>query len=113
VLLIGETPQRTSDQPEVDAHSPRALNPRYDRGMKVRQTQMNIGEAKTHFAVLLARAEQGEEVVIARAGRPIAKLVAATNVVRRRPLGTAHGQVAIAADFKAPLPKELRKAFGE
>jgi len=74
--------------------------------------QVNVHEAKTHLSRLLAQAEEGEEIVIARAGRPVAKLVRIAPAARRRPLGTARGKVIIRADFDAPLPKELRKAFG-
>ncbi len=73
---------------------------------------VNVHEAKTHLSRLLARAADGEEIVIAKAGRPVAKLVAVSPPIRRRPLDTARGQVVISPDFKAPLPKELRKAFG-
>src|SRR5207245_11269443 len=58
-----------------------------------------------------ARAAQGEEI-IPKAGRPVAKLVGFTTPPRKRPLGTARGQVKLADDFKAPLAKELRRALG-
>ncbi len=74
---------------------------------------VNTHEAKTHLSRLLARAAQGEEIVIAKAGRPVAKLVGIAPPVRRRKLGGARGQVVISPDFKAPLPKDLREAFGE
>lgn len=74
---------------------------------------VNTHEAKTHLSRLLARAAQGEEIVIAKAGRPVAKLVGIAPPVHRRELGGARGQIVISSDFKAPLPKELRKAFGE
>ena len=75
---------------------------------------VNVHEAKTHLSRLLARVAQGEEIVIARDGRPVAKLVrVAVPAGKRRPLGTARGQIVIKPNFKAPLPKELRKAFGE
>ncbi|MBI2325711.1 MAG: type II toxin-antitoxin system Phd/YefM family antitoxin [Chloroflexi bacterium] len=72
---------------------------------------VNIHEAKTHLSRLIARAEDGEEVVIARAGRPVAKLVRLQKS-GKRPLGTARGKIVIHGDLKAPLPKYLRKAFG-
>ncbi len=68
-------------------------------------------EAKTHLSRLVARAEQGEEVVIARAGRPVAKLVPVP-ARGKRPLGTARGKIVVRGGLKAPLPKYLRKAFG-
>lgn len=74
---------------------------------------MNVHEAKTHLSRLLARVARGEEIVIAKSGRPVAKLVGLARPVRRRMAGTARGKVIISPDFKAPLPKELREAFGE
>lgn len=73
---------------------------------------VNVHEAKTHLSRLLARVAQGEEIVIARAGRPVAKLVGLAPPVTRRPLDTARGQVTISPAFKAPLPRHLRKDLG-
>jgi prevent-host-death family protein len=72
--------------------------------------RVNIHEAKTHLSRLVERVEAGEEVVIARAGRPVARLVPyATRRAPRRP-GGWQGRVAMAADFDAPIP-ELLDAF--
>lgn len=76
-------------------------------------TPVNIHEAKTHFSRLIARAAQGEEITIAKAGRPVAKLIGIAPRLGHRPLGTALGTVTMSADFDAPLPKELRRALGE
>ncbi len=73
---------------------------------------VNIHEAKTHFSRLVARAVEGEEIVIAKAGRPVAKLTAVQEVKTRRPLGTARGKIVYRRPLKAPLPKYLRKALG-
>ncbi len=73
---------------------------------------VNIHEAKTHLSRLVARASEGEEVVIAKAGRPVAKLVGIQQKGRQRPLGTARGQIIYRRPLKAPLPEHLRKAFG-
>jgi prevent-host-death family protein len=73
---------------------------------------VNIHEAKTHLSRLVAEAAEGEEIVIAKAGRPVAKLTRIGHARKGRPLGTARGEVVIRADFDAPLPKEIRKAFG-
>lgn len=72
---------------------------------------VNVHEAKTHLSALLARVERGEEVVIARAGHPIARLVPARDHPRRRVLGAAAGQVKIAEDFDAPLPDHVLDSF--
>lgn len=72
---------------------------------------VNMHEAKTHLSRLVARAEQGEEVVIARAGRPVVRLVPVP-AKGKRLLGTARGKIVVHGDLKAPLPKDLRRAFG-
>jgi len=73
--------------------------------------EVNIHQAKTHFSRLLQRVANGEEVTIARAGVPIAKLVAIEPKTKVRPLGMDRGRVWVADDFDAPLPDELLKAF--
>lgn len=74
--------------------------------------EINIHQAKTHFSRLLQRVEAGEEVTIARAGKPIARLVAIPpKTAKKRPMGMDRGKVWIAEDFDAPLPDDLLKAF--
>jgi len=74
-------------------------------------TTVNVHQAKTHFSKLLERVRRGEEIIVAKAGKPVAKLVPlAQGVVRRAP-GSARGKIAIAEDFDAPLPDELLEAF--
>lgn len=68
--------------------------------------EVNIHEAKTQLSRLIARVEQGEEVVIARAGEPVAKLVRAEGSKRNRKLGAYAGKIWIAEDFDAPLDPE-------
>lgn len=68
---------------------------------------VNIHEAKTHLSRLLDRASKGEEIVIARAGKPVARLVPLANAVARRTPGSAAGLVRISDDFDAPLPEDL------
>ncbi|MBA2443482.1 MAG: type II toxin-antitoxin system Phd/YefM family antitoxin [Rubrobacter sp.] len=72
---------------------------------------VNIHEAKTHLSRLLDRASQGEEIIIARAGKPVARLVAVRESPGRRRPGSAKGQVEIADDFDSPLPGEVLEAF--
>jgi len=72
--------------------------------------QYNVHEAKTHLSQLLERVAAGEEVIIAKSGVPVARLVPATAVLER-PLGTEKGRVFVADDFDAPLPKDVLKAF--
>lgn len=70
----------------------------------------NVHQAKTHFSRLLQRVLTGEEVVIAKAGKPVAKLVPVRRSVQRRP-DRYRGRIWIADDFDAPLPDELLDAF--
>ena len=71
---------------------------------------VNVHEAKTHLSKLLERVAAGDEVVIAKAGKPIARLVAIA-APGKRPLGLDAGRVWIAEDFNAPLPAELLDQF--
>ena len=71
---------------------------------------MNVYEAKTHLSQLLDRAAAGEEIVIARAGRPVARLVALADSSARRMPGGWRGKVSMAADFD-DLPAEIDAAF--
>jgi len=74
--------------------------------------EVNIHQAKTHFSRLLQRVAAGEEVTIARAGVPVARLIAIEKKpAKKRPLGMDRGKVWIADDFNAPLPDDLLKAF--
>jgi len=70
----------------------------------------NMHEAKTHLSRLAERAAGGEEIVIARNGRPLARLVAIPERPPRR-LGLARGAIHIGEDFDAPLPPEIQEAF--
>ena len=74
-------------------------------------TTVNVHEAKTQLSQLLLRVSMGEEVVIARAGKPVARLVAFGEEPTQRIHGSAKGQVWIAPDFNDPLPKEIMEAF--
>ena len=70
----------------------------------------NVHEAKTHLSKLLERVLEGEEIVIARAGKPVAKLVAYHPDRQPRRGGRWHGKVRMAADFDQ-LPAEVAAAF--
>jgi prevent-host-death family protein len=72
---------------------------------------VNIHQAKTELSKLVERAESGEEIVIARAGKPAAKLVPLTRVRGRRKLGLLDGKFRIPDDFNAPLPDSVIRAF--
>jgi prevent-host-death family protein len=65
---------------------------------------VNIHAAKTQFSRLLEAAAGGEEIIIARAGRPLARLVPLAPATGRRRLGMLAGRLSVPADFDAPLP---------
>ena len=72
--------------------------------------QVNIHEAKTQLSKLLAQVARGEEVIIAKDNKPVAKLVRFQSPRERIP-GSAKGKITIGEDFEAPLPEELLRAF--
>ena len=77
-------------------------------------TQVNLYEAKTHLSSLVERAAKGEEIIIAKAGKPLAKLVPITleSESPRVPGGNFLGVTYLADDFDAPLPEEILRDFG-
>lgn len=72
---------------------------------------MNIHEAKTQFSKLLKRVAQGEEILIANRGVPVARLMPIPSKSARRELGRYQGKILIAKDFDAPLPEEWLAVF--
>lgn len=74
-------------------------------------TAVNIHEAKTHLSRLLVRVVAGEEVIIAKAGKPVARLVPFEDQVPRRVGGQDSGLFAVPDDFDAPLPAEVLAVF--
>ncbi len=72
---------------------------------------VNIHDAKTHLSKLIARARKGEEIVLAKAGKPVAKIVPFDAAPQRRVPGSARGQFTMSDDFDAPLPDEILDAF--
>jgi prevent-host-death family protein len=73
--------------------------------------EVNIHEAKTNLSRLLQRVAMGEEVIIAKAGKPVAKLVPIKGGSKRRMLGSAKGEFVVPDDFNDPLPKEIEDLF--
>ncbi len=65
--------------------------------------EVNVHEAKTHLSRLLAQAEAGEEVIIARNGEPVVRLVAVTKPSKKRVLGADRGRIVISDDFDDPV----------
>jgi prevent-host-death family protein len=78
---------------------------------------VNIHDAKTHFSRLVEDVNGGEEIVIARNGKPVAKLVPfqpapAGAMRRKREMGWGCGLIAVTDDFDAPLPDGVLRQFG-
>jgi prevent-host-death family protein len=73
--------------------------------------EVNTHEAKTHLSRLLQRVAAGEEIVISRAGKPLARLVPFRKPNRKRTLGEDQGLFHVPEDFNAPLPNDLMEAF--
>ena len=71
---------------------------------------LNIYEAKTRLSALVEEAAAGAEIIIAKNGRPRAKLVPIRDAARRTP-GRAKGKIRIAGDFDAPLPQGVLNGF--
>lgn len=73
--------------------------------------QINIHEAKTQLSRLIERSLSGEEFIIAKAGKPVARLTPIKPVRQPRRLGLLDGELQIPDDFNAPLPETLLSAF--
>jgi prevent-host-death family protein len=73
-------------------------------------TTLNIHAAKTQFSRLIEEVEDGEEVIIAKAGKPVARLVPIDKRAKRK-LGALAGRLMVPDDFDAPLPDEVLAAF--
>lgn len=72
---------------------------------------VNIHKAKTQFSKLVESAMNGEETIIAKSGKPVAKLVPISSKKPKRPLGVLKGKIKIADDFDAPLPNDILNSF--
>jgi prevent-host-death family protein len=73
---------------------------------------VNLHAAKTHLSRLVDEAVDGEEIVIAKAGKPMVRLVPVAPKRRRTGFGADKGKIWISDDFDAPLPDDLLRAFG-
>jgi prevent-host-death family protein len=72
---------------------------------------VNIHAAKTQLSRLVQAAAAGEEIIIAKAGKPVARLGPLVGTPRKRRLGLLAGKMRVPADFDAPLPDEVIAAF--
>lgn len=73
--------------------------------------QVNLYEAKTQLSKLVDAAAAGEDVIIARAGKPVARLSALERPAGKRRIGILDGQITVPDDFNAPLPEEVIESF--
>ena len=74
-------------------------------------TTVNIHQAKTHLSRLLAEVARGDEVIISRAGTPIARLVPYAAATPQRTLGRDQGLFEVPGEFDAPLPRDVIESF--
>ncbi len=72
---------------------------------------VNIHEAKTHLSRLAEEVATGEEIIVAKAGKPMMKLVPLAQKPKKRILGLLKGKIHIADGFDAPLPEDLLDEF--
>lgn len=72
---------------------------------------VNIHEAKTQFSKLVESAMKGEETIIAKSGKPVAKLVPISLKKPKRRLGVLKDKIKISDDFDAPLPEDILSSF--
>ena len=73
--------------------------------------QVNIYEAKAKLSKLINQVIAGEEVIVAKSGKPVARIVPFEKPARDRKPGSAKGKIFISDDFDAPLPDEILKEF--
>ncbi len=72
---------------------------------------VNIHDAKTHFSRILSRVESVEEIIIAKGGTPVARIVPLKHKIDKRSPGTAKGRITLSKDFFEPLPEDILKEF--
>ena len=73
--------------------------------------QVNLSDAKSKLSELINKVIAGEEVIIAKSGKPVAKLVPLEKPIRDRKPGSAKGKLIISDDFDAPLPDDILKGI--
>ena len=73
---------------------------------------INIHEAKTHLSRIIEEVAAGKEVVIAKAGKPMARLVPLAPAVKPKKFGTLKGKIHVPDNFNDPLSDEVLESFG-
>ena len=74
-------------------------------------TTVNIHEAKTHLSRLVDEVAAGAEIIIAKAGKPMARLAPLLTPIRKKRLGLLKGKIKVPDDFNAPLDEEILSSF--
>jgi prevent-host-death family protein len=74
-------------------------------------TTVNIHEAKTHLSRLVDEVAAGAEIIIAKAGKPMARLAPIAAPIRKKRLGLLKGKIKVPDDFNAPLDEETLSTF--
>jgi prevent-host-death family protein len=74
-------------------------------------TTVNIHEAKTHLSRLVDEVAAGAEIIIAKAGKPMARLAPIAAPIRKKRLGLLKGKIKVPDDFNAPLDDETLSTF--
>ena len=75
--------------------------------------QVNIYEAKSKLSKLINQVIAGEEVIVAKSGKPVARLVPFEKPLQNRKPGSAKGKLIISEDFDSPLPEDILKGFNK
>jgi prevent-host-death family protein len=89
------------------------IKPDQTRSFKKNSMTVNsITEAKTNLSALIAKVCEGQEIIIGRAGKPVAVLVPYSKATHARKPGSLSGKVRMSKDFDAPLPYDIAAAFG-
>ena len=79
--------------------------------MAAEPIEVNVYETKTHMSKLLAQVEEGQEFIVKRAGKPIARLIPFVARKPERPFGLFADEIVLNEDFDDPLPEEISRAF--
>lgn len=77
----------------------------------MKSTVINIHEAKTHLSRIIEQVAAGSEVVIAKAGKPMARLVPLAPHAPPKKFGLLKGRIRVPDDFNQPLPREVLRQF--
>lgn len=74
-------------------------------------TTINTHETKTHFSQIIKRVLAGEEIVVAKSGKPLVRIIPYEETEKKRAPGQLKGMITIEDNFDDPLPSDIMKAF--